>query len=371
MAATKKRASRAGGAFGALNNLSETGALAAINATPPQPVPTTVDAEPAPAHVSHNDAADIDADGGLAAGVTAEPTAQAAAEELPQPATVPAQAPERIPMEPAQDAKAPDTPVIVSVPEGESKAAGRVSQAARIVLDPQLVPAPDVPPAVQRPAAVEAAAPEPSRAPSPAEAIGLPAAGLAATGLAAAPAEARPAVKSSLESTSGYMQPRHVESLPPLLAQKVHGLPRAYMLLATSYRAAKSARPGRSSRTKRNMRLHIEVSDTLTRQLLADKRLLGIKDLKPSHYVDAALTYARSAEVGYLIEEADRFRDQHLGEENSLDAPNHYSIAGENDLWLNDMIDEMLVARATGLHGHMINMVIEAFLKELASSPTT
>jgi hypothetical protein len=176
----------------------------------------------------------------------------------------------------------------------------------------------------------------------------------------------RSASAPAFPSGPGYPQLRQGEALPPLLAQKVDGLPQAYLQLASSYRLAKSARPGRAGRAKRNVRLHAEVAEAITRQLITDKRQLGLRDLKPSHYVDAALSYAREVEVETLIEEADKFRDRHLGEEGGLEAPNHYSISGENDAWLDDMIDELMVAKATGLHGHMINVIIEAFLKELA-----
>ena len=165
------------------------------------------------------------------------------------------------------------------------------------------------------------------------------------------------------------MQTRQGDSLPPMLAQKVTGLPSAYLLLAQAYRQAKYARPGtRIVRPKRNIRLHVEVSAALTKQLVLDKRLLGLKDLKSSHYVDAALSYAQGADTGALIAQADEFRDRHLGEENPLEAPNHYTISPENNAWLDSMIDVLLEERANGLHGIMINVGLEAFLADLRTA---
>ncbi|MFF2618574.1 hypothetical protein, partial [Kitasatospora sp. NPDC058046] len=155
-------------------------------------------------------------------------------------------------------------------------------------------------------------------------------------------------------------------ALPPALAKKVHGLPNGYLLLATSYRIAKSAVPSKTARTKRNMRLNTEVADALTRQMLTDKRLLGIKDLKPSHYVDAALTYGRTADVATLIAQADAFRERWLGEDDPFEDPNHYTITAANNSWLDDMLDELTLAKANGLHGYMINVIIEAYLSELS-----
>ncbi|MFE3268083.1 hypothetical protein [Streptomyces sp. NPDC059215] len=142
-------------------------------------------------------------------------------------------------------------------------------------------------------------------------------------------------------------------------------MPEAYMELARSYRNAKATRTG--SKAKRNMRLHREIADAITRQLVQDKRLLNIRDLKPSHYVDASLTIARGYQVETLIVEADNFREYHLGEGTGSEAPNHYTISQKNYDWLEEMTDELLLANATGLHGHMINVVIQAYLHQLAA----
>ncbi|MER7694642.1 hypothetical protein [Streptomyces sp. NPDC097610] len=142
-------------------------------------------------------------------------------------------------------------------------------------------------------------------------------------------------------------------------------MPEAYLELARSYRNAKATRTG--SKTKRNMRLHREVADAITRQLIQDKRLLNIRDLKPSHYVDAALTMAQGYQAEALIVEADNFREYHLGEGPGSEAPNHYTISQKNFDWLEEMTDELLLANATGLHGHMINVVIKVYLQQLAA----
>ncbi|WP_330351730.1 hypothetical protein [Streptomyces sp. NBC_00582] len=163
----------------------------------------------------------------------------------------------------------------------------------------------------------------------------------------------------------GLPQVHRPEALPPVLAQKVQDLPHAYMHLAASYREAKSAHPRRPARAKRNVRLHTAVSQAVTRQMVADKRRLGLRDLKPSHYVDAALTYGRAASVDVLIDQAAQFRDNHLGEDDAFGAPNHYTISSGNDQWLDDMLDEMALAQANGLHGYMINVIVQAYLREL------
>lgn len=165
-------------------------------------------------------------------------------------------------------------------------------------------------------------------------------------------------------STSGYSEQRLLDALPPQLADKVDGLPIAYRELATSYRRAQATRTGTKS-AKRNIRLHAEVAQAVNRQLVHDKRMLKLKNLKPSQYVDAALTLARGVSVEDLITAADGFRDSHLGEEAASGSPNHYSISKDNDTWLNDMMDELLLANTTGLHGHMINVIVRSFLEQL------
>jgi hypothetical protein len=88
--------------------------------------------------------------------------------------------------------------------------------------------------------------------------------------------------------------------------------------------------------------------------------------------LDAAITLARHVSVTDLIEAADQFRDSHLGEESGSASPNHYSISRENDDWLNDMMDELLLANTTGLHGHMVNVIVQSFLQQLrAEAPVT
>jgi hypothetical protein len=154
------------------------------------------------------------------------------------------------------------------------------------------------------------------------------------------------------------------------LAQKIDGLPVAYLELANSYRRAQATRTG-TKPAKRNIRLHTEVVTAMNHQLVADKRRLGLKNLKSSQYVDAAITMARGVSVEDLIRAADRFRDSHIGEESGFGSPNHYSIWKENDEWLDEMMDELLLANTTGLHGHMINVVLESFLGQLkAEAPT-
>ncbi|MET7458545.1 hypothetical protein ABZT03_43430 [Streptomyces sp. NPDC005574] len=162
-----------------------------------------------------------------------------------------------------------------------------------------------------------------------------------------------------------------LDALPPQLAEKVQGLPVAYIELARSYRQAQATRTG-TKPAKRNIRLHAEVAIAVNRQMVSDKRMLVLRNLKPSHYLDAAITLARHVSVTDLIEAADEFRDSHLGEEGGSASPNHYSISRENDDWLNDMMDELLLANTTGLHGHMVNVIVQSFLQQLrAEAPVT
>ncbi|MEE1737022.1 hypothetical protein PUR49_10995 [Streptomyces sp. BE147] len=168
----------------------------------------------------------------------------------------------------------------------------------------------------------------------------------------------------ALPRTSGFSEQRMLEALPPSLAGKVKGLPVAYMELAKSYRRAQSTRTG-TKPAKRNIRLHLDVTSALNPQLVSDKRRLQLKNLKPSQYVDAAITMARGVSVEELISAADEFRDRRIGEDSGFGSPNHYSIWKENDEWLDEMMDELLLANTTGLHGQMINVIVESFLKEL------
>ncbi|MFC5148896.1 hypothetical protein [Streptomyces aureoversilis] len=168
----------------------------------------------------------------------------------------------------------------------------------------------------------------------------------------------------SLHGTSGYSEQRLLEALPPNLADKVAGLPIAYNELAQSFRRAQATRTG-TKPEKRNIRLHPDIARAVNHQLVHDKKRLGLRNLKPSHYVDAAITLAQGVAVEDLIAAADGFRDSHLGEEAGAGSPNHYSISKENDTWLDDMVDELLLANTTGLHGHMINVIIQSFLEQL------
>ncbi|MFI1204839.1 hypothetical protein ACH4VR_36340 [Streptomyces sp. NPDC020883] len=147
---------------------------------------------------------------------------------------------------------------------------------------------------------------------------------------------------------------------------------------------------------KRNIRLHNDVVTALNQQLVHDKRLLDLRGLKPSQYVDAAITLARGvlveepiraadefrddhpsdedargALVEGLIRAADEFRDDHLGDEDGWGSANHYSISKENYAWLDEMMDELLLANTNGLHGHMINVIILSFLKQLKIERST
>ncbi|MER0476979.1 hypothetical protein ABR737_01170 [Streptomyces sp. Edi2] len=153
-------------------------------------------------------------------------------------------------------------------------------------------------------------------------------------------------------------------ALPEKLATKVQGLPVAYGELAASYRRAMATRTGTKPK-KRNIRLHNDVTRALNRQLVHDKRLLNLRGLKPSQYVDAALTLARGVSVEDLIEAADKFRDSQIGDDDDWGSATHYSIAKENDTWLHDMMDELLLANTHGLHGHMINVIIRSFIEQL------
>ncbi|MFI5986886.1 hypothetical protein ACIBEA_39240 [Streptomyces sp. NPDC051555] len=153
-------------------------------------------------------------------------------------------------------------------------------------------------------------------------------------------------------------------NLPTPLADKVRDLPVAYRELANSYRTAKDTRTGKTLK-RRNIRLHTTLAASLRRQLVHDKRLLTIRDLVPSYYVDAALTFMRNLPTAQFIEAADQFRDRLVGGDAGFEAPNHYSITKENDDWLEDMKDELMLAGTKGLHGHMINAIVEAFLTQL------
>ncbi|MEV7930561.1 hypothetical protein AB0P03_36885, partial [Kitasatospora sp. NPDC088779] len=228
--------------------------------------------------------------------------------------------------------------------------------------DPAPAPAPAAPVATApAPAPVQENDPAPAPAPAAPVATALPAVTASPTGPAT----------PTFKITSAPLEAPAPNALPPALAKKVHGLPNGYLLLASSYRIAKSAVPGKTSRTKRNMRLNTEVADALTRQMLTDKRLLGIRDLKASHYVDAALTYGRTADVATLIAQADAFRERWLGEDDPFEDPNHYTITVANNDWLDDMLDELTLAKANGLHGYMINVIIEAYLSELGAPSAT
>ncbi|MFJ1936650.1 hypothetical protein ACIOGZ_28820 [Kitasatospora sp. NPDC088160] len=345
--AKKRAAAKTTGAFNALNNLSQSGQLAAINNTLAPPLE----------------------------GVS--PTF--ASETISNPADlIPAQQAESLPV--STEAPAPEkhgaAPAVVTT-SSPTPAQRPTEEPANFTQAP--VTAPTTPVTESSvPAAEPVPAPAPVTAPTtPVTESSVPAAEPElATGLAvestlpAVPGANVAAVTSTFRSNSFTLEVSAPNALPPALAKKVHGLPDGYLLLVNSYRIAKSAAPGRLSRTKRNVRLNKELAGALTRQQLADKRLLGLKDLKPSHYVDAALTFGRNADVTTLIEQADAFRERLLGEDDPFEDPNHFTITVANNDWLDEMLDELVLAKANGLHGYMINVIVEAYLSTLSPRST-
>lgn len=373
-ASRRRQAKKTTGAFGKLNALSTSGALTAINQSPaPEDVATPT---PQPSTTPKLSAAPAPATEVLA------PTAEQPAEGTSAAAS-PAPAPEAI----APTNEGPADAVAPRVPAPSTEVVG---EPGNLVAPSSNVPAVAMP---------EAPAGVPEEAPSarPSSDSALLSSGSAAKGPHEAVKSAlvvsdapdgeervrgehpvpnekatthvgsvtvRKSAPPALPMTSGYSEQRMLEALPPQLAHKVEGLPVAYLELAKSYRRAQATRTG-TKPAKRNIRLHTEVATAMNHQMVADKRRLGLRNLKPSQYVDAALTLARGVSVEDLIRAADGFRDKHIGEDSGFGSPNHYSIWKENDDWLDEMMDELLLANTTGLHGHMINVIVESFLQQL------
>ncbi|WP_146228915.1 hypothetical protein [Streptomyces sp. NWU339] len=356
--APRKRATKASAAFGRLNQLSASGALSKINNEGPQPAAasTALNSDGAP-KADETPAAGITAEAAPASTptVTVEPAVPpapqrtekpaAAAESLAQPAASRVSSVSTVP-----DASAPSSNVghnDTSVdPESPAEAVPIPSQERDHVVQragaPTMGTTPELPNTLIR-------------------GLSDPAPGISApTGEVAVRRTAGPAFPAS----SGYAESKMLDALPPQLEQKVQGLPVAYYELAKSYRLAQATRTGKKN-AKRNIRLHDEVATAVNRQMVSDKRMLGLRALKPSHYVDAAITLVREVPVADLIKAADDFRDQHLGEEGGSASANHYSISTKNDEWLDDMMDELLLANTTGLHGHMINVIVQSLLAQL------
>ncbi|MEU4110971.1 hypothetical protein [Streptomyces sp. NPDC027717] len=394
--ARRRKAPKASAAFGKLNQLSASGALSKINSDPQ----TTSGSVPP-----------VDSD--PAGPLQDQPTADGTPTEL-----APAAAPEQT--EPS-DAGASASPTDVHVPEPpvDSEPAGPVQDQPTADSTPtELAPAaapehvgvaheesagtrtpaerePAAAPSINRLQAAESArldaldssaATTPIPAQTPVEnpprrlrsedlaAADLPVYGQEAPGgrePSGGAVTLRRAAGPAFPATSGFSERRMLDALPPQLAEKVQGLPVAYIELARSYRQAQATRTG-TKPAKRNIRLHADVAIAVNRQMVSDKRMLGLRNLKPSQYLDASITLARHVSVTDLIKAADEFRDSHLGEESGAASPNHYSISRENDDWLNDMMDELLLANTTGLHGHMVNVIVQSFLEQLrAEAPAT
>ncbi|MFC8946337.1 hypothetical protein [Streptomyces rochei] len=295
-----------------------------------------------------------------------------------------------VPAEPVQDRPAPDSKPTQHVPAAALEETGVVDEKSTAQLEPAERESAAASPITSAPAP---GITQLDHSDSPAAATSIP----AQTPVESAPQHLRPddraetdlpvygpespspggavtlrrAVGPAFPATSGFSERRMLDALPPQLAEKVQGLPVAYTELARSYRQAQATRTG-TKPAKRNVRLHSEVAIAVNRQMVSDKRMLGLRNLKPSQYLDAAITLARNVSVTDLIQAADDFRDRHLGEEGGSASPNHYSISRENDDWLDDMMDELLLANTTGLHGHMVNVIVQSFLEQLkAEAPAT
>lgn len=368
-----RKGGRAGGAFDALSSLSESGGLRSINQVgTAAEAPEGGNLEPA------SPSAALVKEHGVADGAAAPADVDSITPAEPQrsePAAVSPSAPSAHSSAheaavPAQGAPQPSPPVSEHT-IADSLAAGSVSgrtQAPAALDEPASDPGQDLG-ALSATPRVEAEGDKrtnhgPVSPPSPEGAQHL---AQADRGASAPLSHIRSSTQPAFPAGPGFPQRQVTAALPPVLAEKVEGLPQSYLFLAASWRAAKSARPGRATRKKRNMRLHKEVLRQLNKQMVADKRQLGLRDLKPSHYVDAALSYGRGAKPPVLIEEASKFFDRHLGEEDGYASPNHYSISPDNDDWLDEMMDELRLAEELGLHGQMINVVVEAYLKELSA----
>ncbi|WP_331726123.1 hypothetical protein [Streptomyces sp. NBC_00470] len=364
--ARRPKKPKASAAFGKLNALSASGALSQINSPAPAPArePASGTAESVPAEAPSEDVtstAAAETEPVSLPSPPAEPEATFVQEEGGPTAealggawdsSAPAPAPESSISAPASDATTEDSaeagpaderglPEESSIPAQSEAPTGAASPLANVThANQQLLG--------QQP---EAAGPQPPSQPAGEVAV-------------------RRNVGPAFPVTSGYSEQRMLEALPPQLAEKVQGLPVAYRELAKSYRQAQATRTGNKP-AKRNIRLHADVATAVNRQMVSDKRMLGLRNLKPSQYVDAAITLARNASIDDLIQAADHFRDSRLGEEGGSATPNHYSISRENDDWLDDTMDELLLANTTGLHGHMINVIIQSFLEQLKQEAPT
>ncbi|MGW1002254.1 hypothetical protein ACWDBD_41095 [Streptomyces sp. NPDC001118] len=362
-AAPRRKSPKASAAFGRLNQLSQSGALSKINSDGAQPAASSAapDSDGAQKH-DETSAAEITAEAvhESAPAATAEPAASSASQRAEQPAAAP---------EPVAEAATRLASPVNAVPDASALSSNAEHYEAGGRLAPEAVPIPPQGPD----AAVHRA--EAHAMGTPVEAPNTPTRGLAdsAQGSSAPTGEltVRRATGPAFPASSGYAESRMLDALPPQLEQRVQGLPVAYYELAKSYRQAQATRTGNKN-PKRNMRLHDDVATAVNRQMVSDKKMLKLRNLKPSHYVDAALTLAREVPVNDLITAADHFRDQHLGEEGGSASANHYTISKTNDEWLDDMMDELLLAKTTGLHGHMINVIVQSFLAQLqAEAPTS
>ncbi|MFI1765164.1 hypothetical protein ACH41H_24330 [Streptomyces sp. NPDC020800] len=340
-----RNAAKAGAAFGRLNALSASGKLAAINNAGAQGeespaaavVPAVTDPAPAPS-------ADVtrSAEAAEAAPVVPAPSAEAGPD-----AGLPVKVEDVDLAPPLADKSATATPTpddVEETPKAALPSQDSFSQLPAAPAAPVVSGASSLSQVLLAPRGASAPQQEATRSD--------------------APVAVRRTAPPALPRTSGYSEQRMLEALPPQLAEKVDGLPVAYLELAKSYRRAQATRTG-TKPSKRNIRLHNDVATAVNRQLVSDKRMLGLKNLKPSQYVDAAITLAKGVSVEDLISAADGFRDSHIGEEDGYGSPNHYSIAKENNEWLDEMMDELLLANTTGLHGHMINVILQSFLEQL------
>ncbi|MER6123312.1 hypothetical protein ABT173_11690 [Streptomyces sp. NPDC001795] len=364
-AAPRRKSPKASAAFGRLNQLSQSGALSKINSDGTQPAASSAapDSDGAQKH-DETSAAEITAEAvhESAPAATAEPAASSASQRAEQPAAAPEPVAESATRLASPVNAVPDASALSSNAE-HYEAGGRLAPPAEAVSIP-----PQGPDAAVHRAEAHAMG-------TPLEAPNTPTRGLAdsAQGSSAPTGEltVRRATGPAFPASSGYAESRMLDALPPQLEQRVQGLPVAYYELAKSYRQAQATRTGNKN-PKRNMRLHDDVATAVNRQMVSDKKMLKLRNLKPSHYVDAALTLAREVPVNDLITAADHFRDQHLGEEGGSASANHYTISKTNDEWLDDMMDELLLAKTTGLHGHMINVIVQSFLAQLqAEAPTS
>ncbi|WP_267717249.1 hypothetical protein [Streptomyces sp. CoH17] len=396
--ARRRKAPKASAAFGKLNQLSASGALSKINNDPQTPTGSAPQVDGAPADPVQGQSTQ---DGTSTQPVPAAAPQEAEAEPTAgggsaRPAHVHESPVDGVPAEFVQDRPTPDSKPIHFAPAATLAEIGVADEESTAQLAPAERESAAASPITSAPTA---GITQLDNSDSPAAATSIPAQtpvesapqrlrsdDLAETDLpvhvqelprgqeSPSPGGAvtlRRAAGPAFPATSGFSERRMLDALPPQLAEKVQGLPVAYTELARSYRQAQATRTG-TKPAKRNVRLHAEVAIAVNRQMVSDKRMLGLRNLKPSQYLDAAITLARHVSVTDLIQAADEFRDRHLGEEGGSASPNHYSISRENDEWLDDMMDELLLANTTGLHGHMVNVIVQSFLEQLrAEAPAT